>query len=149
MNHSRLVCIAPGKLETGPQRMKISILGNHQHESRGLCGKPEWFSFLAKWDSKLLLSEPGQMLGNSGQEKLFFRELHSFETRLVFFLSNSKSTCSCVHYRLDQQLLLHYITVWARWKWVIITRNWEQRKTAVCNGLMWLTAVDRSSSALP
>lgn len=58
---------------------------SHQHESRGLCGKPEWLWFLAKWDSRLFLREPGQILGNSGQEKWFFRELRSFETRLWFF----------------------------------------------------------------
>lgn len=57
---------------------------SHQHESRGLCGKPEWLWFLAKWDYKLLLREPGQMLGNSGQEKWFFRELQ-FWNQIVFF----------------------------------------------------------------
>jgi len=44
--------------------------------------------------------------------------------RVVFF--------PCVHYRLDQQLLLHCVMMCARWKWVIITRNLEQTETAVC-----------------
>lgn len=37
MNHSRLVCVAPDELETGPQRIKISILENHTSMSQEVC----------------------------------------------------------------------------------------------------------------
>lgn len=37
LNNSRLVCIAPAQLQTGPQRMKISILRNHTSMSQEIC----------------------------------------------------------------------------------------------------------------
>lgn len=66
---------------------------------------------------------------------------------VVFFSSDSKSPSSCVHYRLDQQLLLHCVTVCTRWKWVIITRNLEQRETKFVVAA-WDCCV-YSSSSLP
>lgn len=37
LNNSRLVCIAPAQLQTGPQRMKISILRSHTSMSQEIC----------------------------------------------------------------------------------------------------------------
>lgn len=147
MNHSRLVCIAPDELETGPQRMKISILGNHTSMSQEVCVVSQNdYDFWQNGTTNYFLENHDKCLGTQGRKNDFSGNC-SFETRLCFFLSNSKS--SCVHYRLDQQLLLHYVTEWARCKWVLITRNWEQRETAVYSGLMWLTAVDHFSPSLP
>lgn len=115
LNNSRLVCIAPAWLQTGPQRVKISILRNHTSMSQEVCMVNQNNSdFWQKTDGTpdLPLSEPEQVLGDSGN-CVVLKPARAVFWFGFFFPPSSKSPCSCVHYWLDQQLL-HCVTVCAQ-----------------------------------
>lgn len=72
MNHSRLVCIAPDELETGPQRMKISILGNHTSMSQEVCVVSQNdYDFWQNGTTNYFLENQDKCLGTQGRKNDF------------------------------------------------------------------------------
>lgn len=111
LNNSRLVCIAPAWLQTGPQRVKISILRNHTSMSQEVCMVNQTILTSGKQMGLqiYLLVKQSKYLGIQGRNNSFSENyvvLKPARVLFFFFLPlNSKSPCSCVHYGLDQQLL--------------------------------------------
>lgn len=119
--------------------MKISILRNHTSMSQEvyMVNQNDFHFWQTDGTPDYLLVNQSKCLGIRGRNNNFSGSCIVLKpARVVFSPLIPSLLAPCVHRRLDQQLLLHCVTVCTRWKWVIITRNLEQRETAICSGWM-------------